>query len=275
MGITQLEYELQQRLKFSQAMLQFSVPELIKPDPNVLEYSSEQILERYGIEDFNPVIHKNDLMFQHHLRKMPLNLSQALFHYYNVGLDALKKSRDHLPELEPGIVLDFGAGYGRGSRFLKHFFPGAEIYVSEIKPGALKFQAEQFSYQTIFHSENARSFITDVKFDLILAVSVFSHLPETGFKEWLRLLSSRLNDGGSMIFTYNQLSSEKGGGYKFIPQSEDLGLDWVPDRIKEADTYGSAFYSQARLSDILNGEGLRYEIISSFSGSQSAVILFA
>ena len=271
LGITQLEYELQHRLRFSQSMLQFSVPDIILPDEQVLSYSRDQIAERYGVTGFNPAIHKNDLMFQHHLRKRPDNVSEALFHYYNVGMDALKKTRDLMPDPKPRKTLDFGSGYGRGSRFLPHFFPGSEVYVSEVKPTALKFQSDLFGFLPLAHNEDAASFKTSDKFDLIIAISVFSHLPETSFRNWLEVLTAHLADGGSLLFTYNQIASAE-GPYKFVSQSEDEGLEWVSDRIKESEHYGSSFYSQTRMKTILAHLNLSYQIIDAFSGTQSAVI---
>lgn len=238
-----------------------------------MQYSRAEILKRYQISGFNSSIHKNDLMFQHHFKKMTNEPAVALFHYYNVGLAALNKLSEELGELDQiSSVLDFGSGYGRGSRFLPAFFPNAKISVSEIKPGALAFQASQFGYNTIHHSEDPKSFMGD-NFDLIIAVSVFSHLPEEATMNWLRALTDCLSKGGSLLFTYNPRGAGITGDYEFIAQSEDLGMEWVSDRIKQSNQYGSAFYSEQRMAEIMNKLSLSYKLLPGFSGSQNAVLI--
>lgn len=272
LGVTQLEHDLQQQVQFSQALLQFSVPEVMIPDPQSLSHARAQISERYGIAEFNSAIHKNDLMFQHHLHKNPENISEVLFHYFNVGLDALNKIKDQLPDLNPACVLDFGAGYGRGSRFLPYFFPDAEVYVSELKQAALEFQSNIFGFTPVFHSEDPASFRPDTSFDLVMAISVFSHLPEESGRAWLKMLAENLGERGVLVFTYNSINPTVNSDYEYIAQSEDMGLAWVPDRIRDTAAYGSAFYSEVRMKEILNSIGLDFQLVSGFSGTQDAAI---
>ena len=268
LGISGLECEIQRSLAFSQALEQFVVPEHIQPDQAVFAYSAAQIEKAYGIAGFDPVIHKNDLMFQHHLRKMPDKTGTALFHYYNVGLDALSKIKKLVPEAEN--ILEFGAGYGRVSRFLPHFYKDAVVHVSDVKEGAMRFQAEQFGFKEIIHTEDPASFKSSQQYDLIVAISVFSHLPEDASSEWLKRMVQFLAAGGKIIFTYNPLES-KGEAYRFIEQSEDAGLSWVPDRIRKSEVYGSAFYTRRHLESLLDDLGIDYQVIGHFSGSQNAV----
>ncbi|MDZ7846254.1 MAG: class I SAM-dependent methyltransferase [Owenweeksia sp.] len=175
LGITQLKLETEEHLRFMNAYLQVMLPEQVQLSADVLAYSHREIQQRYGIEDFNAVIHKNDLMFQHHLRKLPVMSLRPFFTISMSGLDALSK----IKALHPGElrqVLDFGAGYGRGSRFLKCFFEKADCSVSEIKPQALQFQASQFGHKTIAHQAEPASFEGD-QYDLIMAVSGFQSSP--------------------------------------------------------------------------------------------------
>lgn len=272
LGVSELKHQLQQRLHFSQAMLQLSVPEVIIPDEAALKYSREEISKRYGIEGFDPAIHKNDLMFQHHFRKRVSDPAAALFHYYNVGLASLEGIKANVKDRQVLSVLDFGSGYGRGSRFLPFFFPEAKVSVSEVKSGALDFQQKQFGYNTLQHSEAAKSFNGE-KYDLIIAISVFSHLPKEAFKAWITVLMAALTENGLLFFTYHPLEEDKDVGYLFIDQSEDSGLDWVSDRIQQRDAYGSSFYSERKMKSILSQNSLDYDILPSFSGAQTGVLI--
>lgn len=274
LGITQLSLELERRSHFSQALIQFAVPEVIVPDEHVLRLAREEIRERYDIEGFSGLIHRNDLMFQHHLRKMPKDPAGALFHYFNVGIAALTGIRNLDPQFTPQRVLDFGSGYGRGSRFIPFVYQDCEVWVSEIKVGAMQFQKDHFGFETIAHNTNPTEFHTEAHFDLIIAISVFSHLPEELSRSWLRTLTSVLSEKGKMLFTYNALPADQAGEYYFTQQSEDQGLTWVPDRIKEGGVYGSAWYSDRRMKSVLDELKIGYKIIHDFSGSQSAVWLW-
>ena len=169
-------------------------------------------------------------------------------------------------------VLDFGSGYGRGSRFLNHFFPSARVSVSEIKSTALEFQKDQWGFETVSHGEDAASFRSQAV-DLIIAISVFSHLPRALFEAWLLVLYDRLLPGGTLFFTYNAMQVSDNLEYSFISQSEDEGLDWVEDRIQQSENYGSAFYSDSAMRKILERAGGTFRIIPFFSGSQHAVVL--
>ncbi len=273
LGVTALDHQLKDGLRFTQSLAQVAIPEVIIPDDQSLHLSMQRALELYGIRDFDPAIHKNDLMFQHHLAKLPANPAEALFHYYNVGLSSLKGIVDLLKdESQYYSVLDFGSGYGRGSRFMPFFFPKAEIYVSDVKAGAMRFQKKQFGFNTINHTENPKSFRA-INFDLIIAISVFSHLPENAFTSWLEVLTGAMTKDAVLFFTYNPLPARDKEDYKFITQSEDAGLSWVTDRLTATTEYGSSFYSETKMRSVLSRFDFEYKIISSFSGTQNAVLL--
>ena len=276
LGITGTRTELTERLRFLSTYVNTMLPDRIELSSDVRKFAEIEIESRYGIKAFNAVIHKNDLMFQHHLRKLPHKAPEAVFHYFNVGLDALSKIRSLWGNRTgPVRILDFGAGYGRGSRFLPYFFPEAQISVSEVKKQAMSFQAREFGFRSIHHSESAGSF-TGQDFNLIIAISVFSHLPAASSQKWLQKLWSVLEPGGILIFTYYNTDklSLPHEDYQFISQSEDGGMPWVSDRIEDSSLYGSAFYSESHITAvIMEATGVEPEIIRGFSGDQDAAVL--
>ena len=87
----------------------------------------------------------------------------------------------------------------------------------------------------------------------------------------LKALTGLLTENGPMLFTYDSMPACRSEDYHFSDQSEDQGLAWVPDRIKESGVYGSAWYSDAGLQNLLKEVGVQFRIIHDFSGSQSAV----
>ena len=172
-------------------------------------------------------------------------------------------------------VLDFGSGYGRVSRFLPYYFKDAQIQVSEVKPIAMEFQKEAFEFGTITHTEIASSFKSDPQ-DLIIGISVFTHIPVKAFIEWLDILFQNLKENGQLIFTFNDINKcpfGNNGKYHYQEQSEDSSNSGIPDKLDDVSQYGSTFYSQDYIIELLQVHSNKIEITRNFIGTHDAVIL--
>ena len=127
--------------------------------------------------------------------------------------------------------LDFAGGYGRSTRFLRHDLPAERLWVSEILPDALTFQAEQFGVRTIPSKTVPEEFQPGQRFDFIFVSSLFSHLPESTFVRWLATLYNLLSPGGLLVFSvHNELTlppdtEMPSSGIHFIPSTEIPSLD--------------------------------------------------
>lgn len=278
LGVTEARLSMDRQLRYLQSYVQLVSPERIEFTSDVRGYVLNKAATEFGIHDFELSVHKNDLMFHHQLVRFPDSSAEAVYVYYKVGMAVCQKMMEHLPSsFKVNRLLDFGSGYGRVSRFYPHFFPNAEILVSEIKENALRYQQEALGFTPVLHGSEPQELGTG-KFDLIIAISVFTHLPEELTRSWLKQLYTQLEDGGKMLFTYvnvNQLPSEfHTRDYHFTTHSEDAGVNWVSDRITNQEAYGSAFYTEEKLRKLVQEElGVEPEIVKALSGKQDGAII--
>lgn len=274
LGIHDLKEEWQRKILRHQSLVYRGLSDHLPLTGTDREWARQEIASRYGCRHFVEVVHKNDLMYFHHLRKVPQSRAQALFHYYNVGLDTLHKIQQAWPGFAPQKIWDFGSGYGRMSRFLPHFFPEAEVRVSDVKAQAMDFQREVLGFSALVHGPEPFAEEQPHHFDLIMALSVLSHLPQALSARWVKLLYAHLRPGGRLFATFNGIRYAGEAGqedYCFIPQSEDAGMPWVEDHLEDSGQYGSTFYSAARLCDWLQKTtGRKPHIWEDFSGRQDA-----
>lgn len=284
--VREAEARLTERLDFLSSYINLTWPSRLELDPGVLEAAVEQIREEFGEYQYETAIHKNDLMFAFHLNRSPHDPVKALYSYYRVGLGTAKNLREIVENygLKPARLLDFGSGYGRVSRFLPGLFPDTNCVVTEVKKQAIEFQEKELGLNGILHSQKPEDFPTE-KFDLLLALSVFTHLPEDLFRTWMESLSERMRDTGAMVISFlDQDRSESREilknftdnpqAFEYIRRSEDSYFTYASDRLKDDGLYGSTFISREWLQDLLCPLGLRIEFLDySLVKSQDAAII--
>lgn len=153
---------------------------------------------------------------------------------------------------ESGRLLDFASGYGRVTRFLASAVPAERLWVSEIQPGAVEFQAARFGVQPLPSAPRADAFRCDERFDAVFATSLFTHLPEEAFHAWLRRLAVLLTPGGMLVFTTHDPTLLDGpdrpaGGFLFRPVSESRALDLAD--------YGSTWAAEGYVREAVAAAG--------------------
>jgi hypothetical protein len=112
--------------------------------------------------------------------------------------------------------------------------------------------------------------------DLIIAVSVFTHLPLDACKSWINKLSDLLNPEGRLILTFNDISNcpfNHNGSFHFEEQSEDSSMSGIADRLDNVSEYGSTFFSEEYLMSMLLNVDANKEIRPNFIGNHSALII--
>ena len=124
------------------------------------------------------------------------NLRQA-FEFYRYVRDVCG-----LAEIDNPYLLDFGGGWGRVSRFfLRHTKP-EHIYVAETREYAIECLRGTGARYTIIHNQTRPPIKgLPAQLDLVFAYSVFSHLSQEYFHDWLTYLLSVLRPGGHLAFT--------------------------------------------------------------------------
>lgn len=269
---------LKKHIHFLSALVNLSSQESMAPGASLEEKLLKHFQKERGIQQMYFPVHRNDIMFLYHLYHHQNDIDEAFKSYYNVGFniagtcaELIKKHTD-----DPKVILDFGSGYGRVSRFLPFYFPDAEIAVSEVKPDALLFQKKEFNFSIVSHNEQAESF-PKAEYDAIIAGSVFTHLPKELFEKWFASLCNSMTDKGMLMITYNyieRIKNPQSADFHYTSQSEDSFFR-VSDRLANAETYGLTFVSQNYLKNLAdkNGREIHFEKDAQLAKQKVAILL--
>lgn len=196
----------------------------------------------------NTTVSLRDEMLLHAEREQ--GWDAALCSYFQRGIDASRLHRHVLDRCFDGRrdidVLEFAAGFGRVSRFLTLEHTPERVTVSDIQSDALAFQRRQFRVATLLSSAKPAHFTAPKQFDLLLAVSFFSHTPPETFRAWLEVMRGAVKTGGVLVLTVHDETllgpNERAeSGITFRPTSEsdrldpsDYGTTWVSDEYMRA-----------------------------------------
>ncbi len=259
-AIGKLQAQVQAQKEYLMAWNAVALPATFEPEAKLMQKVQRALNEEFGLQSWPTVVHRNDMMFAFHLHHHAPDAYQALYTYFKVGARIAHGLPQVLPNA-PGLkkILDFGSGYGRVSRFLTQFFPEAEIEVSELKESSVQFQTENLGFSGFSHGYRPEGFDCDKK-DLIIAVSVFSHLPQDLFKAWMSCLVAKLNPGGRLFFTYHG-SEESEPAYHYREESEDLLLAHTDDYLQDGSSYGVSHISEAWLQKFFEAQNWSYQLL--------------
>lgn len=131
-------------------------------------------------------------------------------------------------------MLEFASGYGAVTRHLQAVFPAFDITSSDIHPDANSFITKELRGKAIQSSSAPECFDAIHEYDLIFALSFFSHMPATTWSRWLGTLFNTLRVGGSLIFTTHGATTLRkllvgavldDDGFYFKPGSEQDDLN--------------------------------------------------
>jgi SAM-dependent methyltransferase len=101
----------------------------------------------------------------------------------------------------PGRLLDFASGYGRVTRFVVQEIPAERVWVSDIYEEGVAFQVEQYGVHGLVSTADPADFVCAERFDTILVSSLFTHLPDSTFRSWLRRLWELRAPTGMLVFS--------------------------------------------------------------------------
>lgn len=130
-------------------------------------------------------------------------------HYFAVGravLDIVARSLDAAQRPVAGVrrVLDLPCGHGRILRHLQAAFPEAEITACDLNRDGVDFCAATFGAVPVYSREDPAEIpLARGAFDLIVAVSLFTHFDADLWPGFLDLFSACLRPGGVLFFTTN------------------------------------------------------------------------
>ncbi len=142
---------------------------------------------------------------------------QFLHTGYLIMLELRMLLLEHYPEIasRASTVLDFGCGCARVSRFLKELIPGKklDVFGCDIDREAIEWDNAALEKSGTYFVSPDRPPLPPTDgdeggYDIILALSVFTHLPEDMQREWLSELSSRLKPGGTVVATFHGVNHQ-------------------------------------------------------------------
>ena len=116
-------------------------------------------------------------------------------------------------------ILDFGCGAaGTLDAFSRHL-PKAEPYGCDLKADVTGWVKKYRPRLTVTKTKPAPPLPADYKdFDLVYAISVWTHMPETACSEWLEHMHSRIKKGGILFMTVAEPSTDFARRHGFDPK---------------------------------------------------------
>lgn len=125
-------------------------------------------------------------------------------HYRSVGASALRAivaSQLLADRGEPSSILDFAAGTGRVTRWLRAAFPTADLHVADLPQEWVTWTSETFGATGWLSADDLSSVQAPRSFDLIWCGSLVTHLSAGDSRMLLRKFHDWLNTGGICVVT--------------------------------------------------------------------------
>lgn len=178
----------------------FSKSGAVITDINAL---SKKIAGTYGVD---LPIHPKDYIFQFELKNPAYpNPAKAIENYFECGAKTTLILKNFIKELFPAeknntTLLEFASGYGRLTRHFSKLLPGIDYIACDIHQEAVDY-IRSFGGKAILSSALPESFVTHQQFDVVFALSFFTHMPRKTWGRWLQVLADQVAPGGVLIFT--------------------------------------------------------------------------
>jgi SAM-dependent methyltransferase len=155
--------------------------------------------------------------------------------YFRFGRSGLHCVREAIKQAghkaAPESVLDFACGHGRVLRFMRAFWPQAEIVACDIDRDAVDFCTAQFAATPLYSELRPSEIALDRQVDAIWVGSLLTHLDEARWDAVLGFLVERLKPGGVLVFTFHgECIAERlraGDKSYWVPDRGRLLEDWV------------------------------------------------
>jgi SAM-dependent methyltransferase len=205
----------------------------------------------------NLAVHPDDVMAQPSTLHLPPDL--AGFEYLRSGCEALAVLENSLAAFgrrleEQDAILDFASGFGRMLRFLVNRIPPQRVFASDVMPNSTLFTRESFGVQSFPSATEPGDIAFPRRFSAIWVGSLFTHLPEERFRDFLAALAGALEPDGILFFTTHAIPEDAEDGHAFVETPETYPLN--------EKAYGTAWTATSFIEELCGELGLR------FGGSQ-------
>jgi SAM-dependent methyltransferase len=197
--------------------------------------AAETYAQQVGV---NPSIHLDDFIFRFLIDNRSFDCvdSSVKYYFYDAKnsaaqlVDLINESNRTAPVR---TMLEFASGYGCLTRHLKGILPDVQSTACDIHAEAVRFTQEKLGEKAIVSCVNPDDFNCQSGYDVVFALSFFSHMPRSTWGRWLAALYAAVSPGGVLIFTtHGKVSAKHFGspplsadGYWFLSDSEQKDLD--------------------------------------------------
>jgi hypothetical protein len=127
-------------------------------------------------------------------------------HYLSCGASALNVilSVLRISEAdEPATILDFGAGAGRVTRWIKAAFPDSVVHACDLRAKDMEFCTDTFGVKTWIAGTNIASLQAPRIYDLVWVGSVVTHLSADATSRLLDKLISWTSPSGFIVMSFH------------------------------------------------------------------------
>jgi SAM-dependent methyltransferase len=165
-------------------------------------------------------------------------------HYFACGESALRvllEAIELAAALTPARILDYGAGAGRVTRWLRAAFPDAAISCCDLREGDMEFLRGLCGAETWPVGADIDALNIPGRYDLVWVGSVITHFSESKTKTLITRLLSACEPGGLVVLSFHgQFAVERHEGtpFKYI---DDDGWQQIKHGYAERG-YGYADY---------------------------------
>ena len=138
------------------------------------------------------------------------------------------------------------------NRHFKNILPDVEVETS-IHPKAIEFHENEIGIPCHLSGDYAEDLDIENTYDVVIAISFFSHLPKESWFPWLDQLFQLVNEGGMLIFTCHGPSSNLARDHHFIRKGIEF-LFYPDSEQKDLNTalYGTSCAHPNYVLDIIN-----------------------
>lgn len=207
------------------------------------------ISNKASVYKVKPDIHDEDFIFEFLMENKSFSCKEDAINYYFMdGEISAKKLLVYINDVckfDNGKIklLEFASGYGCVTRHFKNVLENVSITSCDIHEEAVNFIESILNMPAIISNATPELFKTDDKYNVVFALSFFSHMPKSTWGRWLNALASNAADGGYIIFTTHGQESMKFFGK---PKLDSEGF-WFKNESEQKDL-NSSEYGQAIVS---------------------------
>ena len=198
----------------------------------------QAIVDRHALKhSVSNAVHESDFILQFLLNNPVFpSKEHAIQYYFSDGDNSARQFIGLVSQFldkraSEAQILEFASGYGCVSRHLKNA-RGYTFTACDIHPEAINLIANKIGLNALLSATEPELFSPPQEFDVVFALSFFSHMPRATWGRWITSLLKAVRVGGLLIFTTHGRQSIKHfgevtfdqNGYWFRADSEQKDL---------------------------------------------------